>query len=109
MTRVALTTRTREAVIRRDGIDCYICGRLCVRHRGHDQGQQRPANELTIDPVTPRAKGGKNDIANLRVCCRECNESKDTIRPIGRQQEANLLRYLRLLCLCVPIRRAVGL
>lgn len=35
-----------------------------------------PANPLTGDHVTPRAAGGTDDIANIRIVCRRCNSSK---------------------------------
>lgn len=31
---------------------------------------------LMIDHITPRSKGGKNNMDNLLPCCRACNSSK---------------------------------
>lgn len=33
-------------------------------------------DELTIDHVIPKVKGGKNSKKNYRACCRDCNEFK---------------------------------
>lgn len=30
----------------------------------------------TVDHLTPRALGGSNDISNLVLCCRPCNNAK---------------------------------
>ena len=34
------------------------------------------SNDLTLDHVVPRSKGGRNTVANLVVACRICNELK---------------------------------
>jgi 5-methylcytosine-specific restriction endonuclease McrA len=48
-------------IIDRDGAYCVNC---------------RSTNDLTIDHIHPRSKGGSNDIENLRILCRKCNSSK---------------------------------
>lgn len=57
-----------------------------------------PADELTVDHVEPRAKGGDHSEGNLVACCRGCNREKAGLaawaflatRPV---QRTNFLRY----------------
>lgn len=51
----------RQAVLRRDHHRCVWCG-----------GQEN----LAVDHIIPRAKGGTNDPRNLQTLCRSCNSSK---------------------------------
>ncbi len=57
-------TPTRMMIYYRDGFRCAYCGKV-LRD-----------NELTIDHVVPKAKGGKWTWENLVTCCRECNIRK---------------------------------
>lgn len=59
----------RARIIRRDGSRCYLCGRTLKRH------------EVTLDHITPLARGGEHTEANLAVACQSCNSSKGA-RPI---------------------------
>ena len=44
---------------------CAICRKPCEPF------------EMTIDHITPRAKGGKSDWENnLQLCCEKCNSAK---------------------------------
>jgi 5-methylcytosine-specific restriction endonuclease McrA len=52
---------TRNHVFRRDGHRCVYCG--------HSQ-------DLTLDHVQPRAKGGRTQWTNLVTACRRCNSQK---------------------------------
>ena len=38
-------------------------------------------NELTIDHVIPKSRGGKNTWENLVTCCKKCNAKKDNKTP----------------------------
>lgn len=41
-----------------------------------------PANELTLDHLRPKSKGGSNSLENLRLACRPCNLNKgDSLFP----------------------------
>lgn len=57
----ALRTELTPVILERDGAICCYCG---------------STDDLTIDHVTPLARGGSNDLANLVVACRICNSSK---------------------------------
>lgn len=52
--------RLRALVLHRDAGTCHWCG--------------RPA--LHVDHVTPRARGGTDDLANLVASCTGCNLSR---------------------------------
>jgi hypothetical protein len=54
----------RERIFERDGFRCVYCA------------ANFPADELTIDHVEPRRKGGDGSAGNLVTCCRTCNEEK---------------------------------
>ena len=89
--RIQVAPGTREAVFRRDGYRCQMCG------ASRDNGA-----ELELDHITPVAKGGTNDIDNLQTLCKECNRNKaDLILPSGlkidieiKQNELNTLTRL---------------
>ena len=46
----------------------------------------RPITEITVEHVLPRARGGTNDLANLALACRRCNQEKGA-RHDGRKGE----------------------
>jgi 5-methylcytosine-specific restriction endonuclease McrA len=52
----------RKNVFRRDDHSCQYCG---VR-----------GNDLTLDHVLPRSRGGKTSWRNVVACCRQCNAKK---------------------------------
>jgi hypothetical protein len=54
----------RERVLRRDRLHCVYCG-LGFR-----------AEELTLDHVEPRMRGGDDSEGNLVACCTACNRLK---------------------------------
>lgn len=54
----------RHRVFRRDDFRCVYCGTRFA------------AEELTIDHVEPRVKGGDGSEGNIVTCCRPCNEAK---------------------------------
>ena len=62
----------RSNIFLRDGFTCQLCGK------------KPDANELTLDHVVPRSKGGKTNWQNITTCCKDCNERKgndEKIRP----------------------------
>jgi 5-methylcytosine-specific restriction endonuclease McrA len=48
---------------------CYRCFKVLTRE------------EVTIDHVIPRCKGGNNSEINLKVCCWDCNQDKGCRMP----------------------------
>lgn len=56
--------RLRPLVIARDGLVCGICGGAVAD------------DEVSIDHIYPRSKGGPTTMANLRVAHRRCNSRK---------------------------------
>ncbi len=54
----------RERIFSRDGYRCVYCGTVL------------PVEELTIDHVQPRMRGGDHSDGNLVTCCRGCNTAK---------------------------------
>lgn len=55
---------TRFRVLARDGFACVYCGATGKTH------------QLVVDHVVPRARGGSNEVDNLRTACVECNSGK---------------------------------
>lgn len=60
----------REAVFNRRNLYLHYGYRCCYC------AQERPAEELTLDHVLPRSRGGKSGWENVVVCCMECNKRK---------------------------------
>lgn len=58
---------------------CEICKKSPL-FRGSgtpaDRAKEMSGQLLTVDHKVPLAKGGKNGLYNLQVCCNECNRSK---------------------------------
>ena len=63
MQRDPVPQSVRYTVLKRDG-KCLLCG------NGSDDAP------LEVDHIVPRSKGGSNDISNLQVLCRPCNQGK---------------------------------
>lgn len=55
---------SRKNLYRRDGYSCQYCGR------------HRPPEELSIDHVVPRSRGGKTSWENCVLACVGCNTRK---------------------------------
>jgi 5-methylcytosine-specific restriction endonuclease McrA len=66
---------SRRNLYRRDGYSCQYCGR------------RRPPDELSIDHVMPRSRGGKTTWENCVLACVRCNTKKanKTLRESGFQ------------------------
>ncbi|MGH7574700.1 MAG: HNH endonuclease [Longimicrobiales bacterium] len=60
----SMSSTRRERILRRDGYHCLYCGTPYA------------AEELTLDHVEPRVKGGDRSDGNLVTCCRACNAIK---------------------------------
>jgi len=66
----------RDAVFRRDGFVCWLCGGSTV-----DGAEPNSPVAPEIDHVIPRSQGGSDDVANLRCAHRFCNESRGDRHP----------------------------
>lgn len=88
----------RERVFARDGFRCVYCG------------ERFPPEELTLDHVEPRMRGGDDSEGNLVAACRGCNTRKGSLAAWAflaeRPQERE--NFLRLATAVWPrLRRAV--
>jgi 5-methylcytosine-specific restriction endonuclease McrA len=54
----------RRRIIGRDRSTCYLCG------------ARRESNELVLDHIIPRSRGGTNQDSNLAVACYPCDAFK---------------------------------
>jgi 5-methylcytosine-specific restriction enzyme A len=62
--RINLPQSVRKYVLERDNYQCQSCG------------IKNTEAELNIDHITALAKGGSDDLSNLQVLCRQCNQKK---------------------------------
>jgi len=60
----AVPGSVRFEVLKRSGGRCELCG------------TSSRDNQIDVDHIVPRAKGGSNDISNLQALCRTCNAQK---------------------------------
>lgn len=65
--------KLRKVIMARDS---YLC-QPCLA-----KGRPTPAN--AVDHITPKAKGGTDDPANLQAICHDCHEAKTTQENGGR-------------------------
>jgi 5-methylcytosine-specific restriction endonuclease McrA len=56
----------RSLIFLRDGNCCKKCGAV---------------DDLTIDHILPKSRGGGHDPSNLQTLCRKCNELKANLLP----------------------------
>ena len=61
---------SRQAVFRRDGYTCIYCG----VEAGATKRLSR--NDMTIDHILPRSRGGQNTWTNTACACPRCNQRK---------------------------------
>jgi len=77
---------TRERVFARDGFRCVYCAGVF------------PSEQLSLDHVQPRMRGGDNSDGNLVTACRPCNARKGSLSAWAflaelPEERANFLRY----------------
>src|SRR5436190_1037341 len=60
---------SRKNILLRDHNTCQYCGHIF------------PPQELTLDHITPRSRGGDSAWENLVACCRSCNNRKGDRTP----------------------------
>ena len=62
---------SRKNILLRDHNTCQYCGRVF------------PPQDLTLDHIIPRSRGGDSAWENLVTCCRACNNRKGDRSPEG--------------------------
>ncbi len=67
---------TRQNIFKRDGYCCQYCGTV---------------DELTLDHVVPKSRGGKSNWDNLTTACKRCNSRKGDFTP----EEARMMLVQR--------------
>ena len=65
---------SRENIFIRDGFTCQYCG------------EEFHYDELTLDHVLPKSRGGETSWENIVACCKNCNQKKSDRMP----EEANM-------------------
>lgn len=86
---------TRSAIMLRDAYTCQYCG------------QTGSKQELTVDHVVPRSRGGGHTWENLVTACRACNHKKGNLLP--EEAQMTLIRkpfeptYVALVLLSNPV------
>jgi 5-methylcytosine-specific restriction endonuclease McrA len=56
-----------------------------------------PKKKMTVDHITPKCKGGTNDIENLMPCCGDCNRDKaDMSLDQFREMRGNQFFYFEI-------------
>jgi len=60
---------SRKALLLRDNYTCQYCG------------AQPPRDQLTIDHVLPRSRGGRTEWENVVIACASCNRRKGNRTP----------------------------
>jgi 5-methylcytosine-specific restriction endonuclease McrA len=68
-----ISTHRREIILR-DNNQCQYCSK------------ELPSENLTLDHIIPKSKGGKNTWDNLVAACKKCNQRKGNRTP----EEANM-------------------
>jgi hypothetical protein len=66
---MAISKRRRWRVLQRDNYTCRYCGAFA------------PLVILEVDHVTPRSRGGSDDMGNLVTACADCNAGKSDAMP----------------------------
>lgn len=61
-----LISFNKYSLAKRDNNECQYCGKKLL------------FNEITIDHIIPRSRGGKNSFLNCVVSCMPCNNRKDS-------------------------------
>lgn len=88
---MAIGSRLRFEVFKRDGFRCRYCGVTAA------------ASALHVDHVTPRSRGGGDVASNLVTACRACNTGKSDVplehisadEAVVDKRLANEIRWLR--------------
>ncbi len=55
---------TKTDIIKRDGLNCYLCGKLLSER------------QVALDHIIPITRGGNDKAENIGIVCKSCNSSK---------------------------------
>ena len=65
--------KLRQALRKRDGDNCHYCGEPMI----FPETAWRGSSLATIEHLTPRAKGGTDDMDNLVLAHLRCNQDRN--------------------------------
>ena len=66
--------KKKRKLIERDGCRCCLCGK------------DFPEEELTLEHLIPKSRGGTNHFLNLGLSCRQCNQSRgNSLHPLAKE------------------------
>jgi len=69
---------SRKAVLVRDNYTCIYCG---AKPGTVQRGKVMAKNDLTVDHILPRSRGGKDHWSNTACACYHCNHRKGNRLP----------------------------
>lgn len=84
---LTIKRRRRRQLLNEHGSSCYICGCETINETNHPR-------QTTLDHIIPASMGGRHTVGNLRIACRECNESRDRLPALDEAGEARLLAHI---------------
>ena len=63
---------------------CAYCGSFII-----------DKEELTVDHIIPKSKGGKTEEKNLCICCKSCNQKKSNVNPFKHINRENKVQMIK--------------
>jgi 5-methylcytosine-specific restriction endonuclease McrA len=70
----------RARLLKKNGYRCYLCHETFL------------ANQLTLDHLKPRSRGGSNKLENLRLACFPCNNRRsDRLKRANRSPNSSVI------------------
>lgn len=67
----------RTALLEKSGAHCFYCScPVFLRERHEPTGWRPQPDDMTLDHLKPKSNGGADDLENLVIACRGCNEEK---------------------------------
>lgn len=58
----------KRTLLKRDGAVCTWCGRITA------------PEDLTLDHIVPKSRGGRDHLRNLTLACVPCNQAKANLK-----------------------------
>ncbi len=70
----------RARLLKKNGSRCYLCHKNFL------------ANQLTLDHLKPRSRGGSNKLENLRLACFSCNNRRsDRLERVNKSLKSSAI------------------